>query len=104
MTRMCFGNHEERTIPMSEHTPGPWYTHRSAVPDWCEQNIIASEPDGVDVALTYRSKADAALIAAAPDMLAALEVVRDFLTDEPYLHTKEWDAVNAAIRKARGED
>ena len=54
-------------------TPGPWVSRRSAVPDGIEQYLIYPEDNGYDVALSYRSKGDAALIAAAPELYSALK-------------------------------
>lgn len=54
---------------MSKHTPGPWYTMAKGDE---YQSQISQEGTGKTVALTYTSNdADAALIAAAPDLLAA---------------------------------
>lgn len=59
----------------TKHTPGPWrvYPAGSCVPyyDVCPR-VVANEPSGRSVHDAI-SDADAALIAAAPDLLAALE-------------------------------
>jgi hypothetical protein len=53
------------------HTPGPWNVSQPS------GNYIQAPTGGI-AALTYgASKADAHLIAAAPDMLAALEALLD---------------------------
>ncbi len=79
------------------HTPGPWKTIS------CGQYhvFIASEAQGftkwpVAEKLLLR---DASLIAAAPEMLAALEDVQDFLKQSGY----RTDIVKQAIAKAKGE-
>ena len=82
------------------HTPGPWELHetRSIVgpkiddkPVWLRPVVLRME--------TGISPADAALICAAPDLLAALE---GLLTVLPSAHPAI-DAARAAIKKARGE-
>ena len=86
---------------MSEHTPGPWVwqIERMAL------HALPNGPNqwGMDICWIDRtmafSKADAALIAAAPDLLAALkEVVR--ISDRKH---DAWDTARAAIAKATGE-
>lgn len=52
-----------------KRTPGPWYVHNAA--NIAEQGLIVSEVTPDTVAVSYRH-ADAALLAAAPDLLAAL--------------------------------
>lgn len=84
----------------TKHTPAPW----RAVDDSDGYRIEGNgNPSGtVAVILARRSvtgKADASLIAAAPDLLAALvAVVR--IADRK---TDEFDAARAAIAKATGE-
>ena len=85
---------------MSKHTPGPWEYNGSS-------DVKQNNGTGVArVALNGSAdeiKSNARLIAAAPDMLEAIEVtLKRFMDDEGY------DAVNfeeliAAIAKARGE-
>jgi hypothetical protein len=71
------------------HTPGPWIRHDT--PDYAE---ICSN-DGHAVAMVAR-EADANLITAAPDLLAALRAVVS-VSDRK---TVEFDAARAAIAKA----
>lgn len=80
---------------MSEHTPGPWkiraYKDRGFAIDFNE--------DQEQIVDFVYEEADAHLIAAAPDLLEALEaVVR--VADRA---TVEFDMARAAIAKARGE-
>lgn len=83
----------------ASHTPGPWRVDpkrqlRVVSGDDC---TVASA--GCDADLSRSWEANARFIAAAPDMLAALEgVVR--VADRA---TVEFDAALAAIRKAKGE-
>lgn len=91
---------------MSGHTPGPWIFDN----DWRRWPTVFGS-DGIKVAIIEKDKtidsfvyelperfANARLIAAAPDMLAALKdvvAVADRKTDE-------FDRARAAIAKAEG--
>lgn len=104
----------------AKHTPGPWQVHMS--------HVYGSEPTSVMVAQVLSADphhmADRCLIAAAPELLEALEAVTDSLEAElqarypveaeghsPYPDMKrrfdrdmaEVAAARAAIAKARGE-
>lgn len=94
----------------AKHTPGPWETYHE-----CGDESVLG-PDGFMVAdcaifslrpgapTVERCRANARLIAAAPDMLAALRalVPADF-DQHPDDFTEEWHAARAAIAKATGE-
>lgn len=58
----------------SKHTPGPWRVRNDAK-DWA---IIGAEPSWVTAVdkRNHSAEANAHLIAAAPDMLRALEAIR----------------------------
>jgi hypothetical protein len=115
---------------MTEHTPGPWYVLWDWIdPETFDTLVVAPDwgPECVAVVTTYtrdpecdaQGKANARLIAAAPDLLAALEGVqrllggdlRDALSEltvRDYLlgggeTTGIIAAIGAAIAKARGE-
>lgn len=83
------------------HTPGPWKVD----PD--NMNVFAK---GL-LAQTYghvhngERRANAYLIAAAPEMLKALEKVETMVKSliGPNLGTSDWACVTKAISKARGE-
>lgn len=94
------------------HTPGPWTAdHRD----------IFSESVGVYVAIAHFNflpeicEANARLISAAPDLLAALENARELINvarkyfpssiknHDKFQMENTNAAINAAIRKARGE-
>ena len=86
----------------TRHTPGEWYATPSAGHEAHGQSLIIGE-GGATVALAYGvSPGDAALIAAAPTMLAALHNIAN--------ETSAWgecvgiamDALQA-IAQARGE-
>lgn len=94
---------------MSKHTPGPWRA------SWLERNKRCKTGDwaffGEQLGSLVRlrdcaeknqeAKANAHLIAAAPDLLAACEAVVKTLTDS---HELIWQQCVAAIAKARGEN
>lgn len=65
----------------TEHTPGPWRTSQDAVPDWHVQITVYAEADGQRVATVFRDKANAELIARAPELLEENEKLREALTN-----------------------
>lgn len=89
-------------------TLGPWYASANQF-----GYVTATDTDGNPITVcTTRTEADARLIAAAPDMLAALvgmvQAMRKALPHLPADHEAvfcgEWlDEANAAILKAKGE-
>ncbi len=88
----------------AQHTPGEWYAKPTA---GNHQYIIASESTGATVALIYDpSNGDAALIAAAPDLLAALRDLLDYAVDRAQFTPENLaafiDAGSVAIAKAEG--
>ena len=100
------------------HTPGPWKFEVVDETDsflgcrWLDggggssvidlSNEWTGYPEnGEDLQMTI-SKDDAALIAAAPDMLEALERIRD--ESGPFNLGEMRKLVESAIRKARGEE
>ena len=99
----------------AKHTPGPWAVedvsgvarqiyvtatdHRRGTPfivALVYQKTPADQSQPEDVAANM---ANANLIAAAPDLLAACEYV---LADNPNLRASTWRALNAALAKAKG--
>ena len=93
---------------MTKHTPGPWYTRKNdASITALLRNGTASTVAHVDFSKSRDEwVANARLIAAAPDMLAALEMVESLLigvamTDYPVI--TELEKVTAVISKAKGE-
>ncbi len=79
------------------HTPGPWTLRPMSM------NIdgygVESLGEEKSVCTGTNAIADAHLIAAAPEMLAALEDIQDFLKQSGY----RTDIVKQAIAKAKGE-
>ena len=91
------------------HTPGPWFAHhdREAGPGW--DFFITAEPLGHmsdEIAREVSSWANAALIAAAPDLLAALKAhlhEHDQTYDGEGMTiemARAWEMTRAAIAKA----
>ncbi len=89
-----------------KHTTGPWNSTRP-IPENNEFLRFVRSPTFEHIAYicalgedTREARANAHLIAAAPDLLAALEYLRECIENgtEPAM-----SAVNAAISKAKGE-
>jgi hypothetical protein len=92
---------------MSKHTPGQWEAR------WSERGqywFIDHEQGGEGYTLTKLNceEADACLIAAAPDLLAALRAAEEWAEhiedDESRVPVDVRLAMRAAIAKATGED
>ena len=102
------------------HTPGPWSVDSSMISTgWVlvtksNGDIVADIPPTVSIKMPALSNAH--IIAAAPDMLEALEEVMGELDVEGlpcplcggsaasgHKYNCLWHVVNAAIKKARGE-
>lgn len=83
-----------------KHTPGPWV----ATPDplGCETDWMVGASDGHPDGVAVCNKRDARLIAAAPELLEALQIARDFAA---YAQAEPADLalIDAAIAKATGE-
>jgi hypothetical protein len=93
---------------MSKHTPGPWTTKRGTSQMVSTDTTVAALSDHADDGARYwifspadghgDRAADAALIAAAPEMLEALKRWRD----RPSFRREDYEAACAAIAKAEG--
>ena len=87
----------------AKHTPGPWTARHTpsrvpSVPDlWC----IDWSKDQEEVAEIVHGEADARLIAAAPDLLEALEELRSAIIDLDQDEDGSVNLLENAIRKAR---
>ncbi len=100
---------------MTKHTPGPWMYHmgRGAYPRYHIQTTsgyqIASTTQVLDLPSAANEnaskKANARLIAAAPDLLDALITAADYLAEffEEGRENCHVVACDAAIAKAKGE-
>jgi len=105
-----------------KHTPGPWkhkhvkktyYNQQTGAPCIDETDWIDSDNESIALIVNGRNRdtsiTDAKLIAAAPDLLAACEIVQANLADVVYkdhsVYLKAaFDAVTEAIRVAKGEN
>jgi len=83
----------------AKHMPGPWSRYNDGP---CPNIFIESTKGGsvCKIANNSYAEANAHLIAAAPELLEALEAVIDYAPHEEFPFTAQ---VKAAIRKAKGE-
>jgi hypothetical protein len=93
---------------MSEHTPGPWFAQESIRDGWyiCARNVEHIVVDSHDVGGFYGAiikDADARLIAAAPELLEALENLLKVHEGEGGTQRHAGDIARAAIAKAKGK-
>lgn len=88
---------------MSEHTPGPWGLVEERTENHDREFYVTGTDHGL-VAEAYEV-ADARLIAAAPDLLAALEAAWPGLSGQSYERpiSEVWEQARSAIAKAKGE-
>lgn len=90
---------------MSKHTPGPWIWGRDylglfgAGPD--NEVLDHAHYEGMWLGHNPYREANAALIAAAPDLLAALE---NILNNSGHATLEQLLAARNAVAKAKGED
>ena len=87
---------------MKPHTPGPW----TAIPDDTGDErewYVVTEEEGV-LALSVSEEADARLIAAAPDLLAALKEMVTWMPSgfAPQSQSRAMKMAHDAIAKAEG--
>jgi hypothetical protein len=81
-----------------KHTPGPWY--------WDSEGLGSKDVlvFGKGYPFEMTSKANKRLIAAAPDLLAALQLIISYHDDgNCELHSEDVAMARAAISKALGE-
>jgi hypothetical protein len=105
---------------LSKHTPGPWEVYpfitsqvtgdevSEAGPDTFIQFRVQTAAEHCCLADVIQSPADARLIAAAPELLSALEMIRDADNDcakdrLPRIPSPARARIDAAIAKARGD-
>jgi hypothetical protein len=94
---------------MSKHTPGPWSYWSGYNPfDKIESQVTAEGGDIVIASynsLIDQGEANACLMAAAPDLLEALEGVERLCSQSGYVgvNGQYLKVVRAAIAKARGK-
>lgn len=84
------------------HTPGPWSISRLATPEYRPEYSIHTEDGHGDLAhvVGVNTKANAALIAAAPELLACL---LDVLDADGDLDVMDFNRYRAAINQVTGE-
>lgn len=99
----------------NKHTPGPWDWDEDPAKDFLEHDWKESAPWLVDVCgkgvitgqVVCENHSDARLIAAAPELLEALEMcvksMKSCLPDFNPFDQAAYDKARAAIAKARGE-
>jgi len=83
---------------MSKHTPGPWRIGALESGQAAVDGASGAEVTG------WVSIPDAHLIAAAPDLLAALERLFRWGSWPSEEHKQDMESARAAIKKARGEE
>lgn len=98
------------TLPEIKHTPGPWEVDSSKI----RRIFWVTDEEGRDICDLFcrphgeimpfeNAQANAYMIAAAPDMLAALKQVSSALSNPDHTRWKVLqDNVDAAINKAEG--
>jgi hypothetical protein len=98
----------------TKHTPGPWAAHDGWITadpkhgSGGEACVVAQIHSGPDCAPAEHANANARLIAAAPDLLAAGKAVaalwaKHGLGDDDAESEPVWDALRHAIGRAEGQ-
>ena len=93
---------------MSEvkHTPGPWRYESTSGSNYARIFLSANEEDG-DNLRGYCGEANARLIAAAPELLEALQHIQRCIPlggfAQIHHNSDTWAQIDAAIAKATGE-
>lgn len=83
-----------------KHTPGPWLADVATDENECVELFVRRDGDAVAIAGDISSRANARLIAAAPDLLEALRYI---LSDSiSFLRNTAIEQALAAIAKAEG--
>lgn len=84
----------------AKHTPGPWYTASTGN----HQALICSEPNGTNIAVVYDGEADAAVLAAAPDLLKQCKAALRYLQHPDVKAVTHGFALSGAVIERRIED
>ena len=85
------------------HTPGPWNLYPNSASDWVVRKMFTDGQESHEIARCKSGVDNARLIAAAPDLLDALETIVSTERDRHGYHPAWTDQARAAIAKARGE-
>lgn len=91
---------------MNQHTPGPWHANCAADDRFNETCVSVREPARGDIVATVNGGANARLIAAAPKLLYACEMMVEAARVNGQtigFASEVFDLANAAIREAKGE-
>ncbi len=90
------------------HTPGPWEAEGATViweaPGSNNRWIVCDLADGQEGKLSLETEANARLIAAAPDMLAVLMVMREACLGAGSDNAFLWQECDRVIAKAEGRE
>ena len=87
---------------MSKHTPGPWRAAPQPGQTVGVHTFTHCVMAGDDALADTLTEADAHLIAAAPDLLAACKAVRDLVEFHDVPRAEIWQIIDAAVAKAEG--
>lgn len=87
---------------MNGVTPGPW---EAGPAEGLRYMVRTRHGVGGFIIECYRGEADARLVSAAPDLLAALEAIEAYWEyGDPTADPDVWEQSRAAIAKARGHE
>lgn len=87
---------------MTTHTPGPWSVEKDGSAEHRNEANVINGADGTMIVYGQVNDADARLIAAAPELLEALQAFPGF-TDDATAGDAWLEKMRAAITKATGE-
>lgn len=87
----------------TKHTPGPWDVSKLTSPDYAPEYVVCADASARWHAVV-KGEANARLIAAAPELLAALRRLMPLWDREDVADTwsEDFEAAEAAIAKAEG--
>ena len=94
---------DEGESEMSKHTPGLWHAENSSVIDSQDQIVVTCIRGSVNRYDHAEDYATASLIAAAPDLLEALQVCLELIEVISPFESDTTRKARAAIAKATGE-
>ena len=92
----------------AKHTPGPWSVTETFCNNACNRLVVKRKTWGGEVVADLgeapdANRANARLIAAAPELLAALRVIAEDGKRNGWIPSFHWGEARAAIAKAEGE-
>jgi hypothetical protein len=83
---------------MNKHTPAPWMAHKWELENYKGVEVRDIQGNPICALANNNAEANAKLIAAAPELLEALQNVRQNMT--AHIPEKVFDLVDNAIKKA----